>query len=62
MARKHPCMTKWDIVIVLHNPHQSEDTDVNLIKEILKTAGSHVMGGSQQSKNHYFHKLIEINF
>jgi predicted RNA binding protein YcfA (HicA-like mRNA interferase family) len=32
-------MTKGDIVIVLPNPHQGEDVDVKLIKEILKAAG-----------------------
>ena len=38
-GRKHPFMTKGDIVIVLPNPHQGEDVDVKLIKEILKAAG-----------------------
>ena len=38
-GRKHPYMTKGDIVIVLPNPHQGEDVDVKLIKEILKAAG-----------------------
>jgi hypothetical protein len=28
-----------DIVIIFHNPHQGEDMDVKLIKEILKAAG-----------------------
>jgi hypothetical protein len=32
-------MTLRDIVIVLPNPHQGEDIDVKLIKEILKAAG-----------------------
>jgi hypothetical protein len=32
-------MIKGDIVIVLPNPHQCEDVDVMLIKEILKAAG-----------------------
>jgi predicted RNA binding protein YcfA (HicA-like mRNA interferase family) len=36
---KHPYMIKGDIVIVLPNPHQGEDVDVMLIKEILKAAG-----------------------
>lgn len=35
-GRKHPYMAKGDIVIVLPNPHQGEDVDVKLIKEILK--------------------------
>ena len=38
-GRKHPYMTKGDIVIVLPNPHQGEDVDVKLIEEILKAAG-----------------------
>ena len=38
-GRKHPYMIKGDIVIVLPNPHQGEDVDVMLIKEILKAAG-----------------------
>jgi len=32
-------MVKGNIVIVLPNPHQGEDIDVMLIKEILKVAG-----------------------
>jgi len=38
-GRKHPYMTLRDIVIVLPNPHQGDDVDVKLIKEILKAAG-----------------------
>jgi predicted RNA binding protein YcfA (HicA-like mRNA interferase family) len=38
-GRKHPYMTKGDIVIVLPNPHQGEDVDVKLITDILKAAG-----------------------
>jgi predicted RNA binding protein YcfA (HicA-like mRNA interferase family) len=38
-GRKHPYMVKGDIVIVLPNPHQGEDIDVMLIKEILRVAG-----------------------
>jgi predicted RNA binding protein YcfA (HicA-like mRNA interferase family) len=36
---KHPYMVIEDTVIVLPNPHQGEDVDVNLIKTILKDAG-----------------------
>jgi len=38
-GRKHPYMTKGDIVIVLPNPHQGEDVDVMLIKAILNASG-----------------------
>ena len=39
MGRKHPYMTKGNLVIILPNPHHGEDVDVKLIKEILRVAG-----------------------
>lgn len=37
-GRKHPYMTRGEIVIILPNPHQGEDVDVKLTKAILKAA------------------------